>query len=240
MELINRTLSIASAKTLDDDKRSVRVIASTPAIDSYGEIVQQDFRLERYERNPVVLYGHNRSGILGLGGDPEDTLPIGYASDFGVEGGKLLATLNFVDEKANPMGPKVFAGFQQGSIRAVSIGFFPHDVREEVRDGKEVYILSQNELFEISVVPMGANPEAVRLGADEAREQVRKRLAKMSHAGQRKLAQGGSAICRNAGFVPLTLKKEPPYEPPMVSAIAKSRIAANYVRETFGGGNDAA
>jgi hypothetical protein len=100
-------------------------------------------------------------------------------------------------------------------------------------------VLSQNELFEISVVPMGANPDAVRLSVDEARDQVRKRLAKMSHRGQWKLSQRGSVIVKNAGVSLAEVPKDRPYEPPMVSAINKSKIVANYVRRTFGG-NDAA
>src|SRR5689334_6762020 len=82
---------------VDDKKRSVRVIASTAAIDSYDEIVEQSWQLERYRSNPVVLYGHNRVGFLGLGGAPEKTLPVGYASDVAVVNGQLEATLNFVD-----------------------------------------------------------------------------------------------------------------------------------------------
>jgi phage head maturation protease len=241
MELINRTLSVSSSDSIDEEKRSVRVIASSTAIDSYGEIVEQSFRLERYQRNPVVLYGHNKSGILGMGGDPEDTLPIGYATELGISGGKLLATLNFVDEKANPLAPMVFEGFRQGSIRAVSIGFFPHEVREETRNGEDVYVLSQNELFEISVVPMGANPDAVRLSVGEAHDQVRKRLAKMSHPGQRKLAQGGSLICaRFQKENPHAVRPQAPPARKGALAAKRSVIIDNAMRRIFGGGNDAA
>lgn len=241
MELINRTLSISSSDSIDEEKRSVRVVASSTAIDSYGEIVEQSFRLERYQRNPVVLYGHNKSGILGLGGAPEDTLPIGYASELGVSGGKLLATLNFVDEKANPLAPLVFEGFKQGSIRAVSIGFYPHEVREETRNGEDVFVLSQNELFEISVVPMGANPDAVRLSVDESRHQVRKRLAKMSNPRQLKLAQGGSVIVGNFQNVnPLAARAPTREERKAAPAANQSKIVDNAMRQIFGGGNSAA
>jgi hypothetical protein len=157
--------------TLNEKKRSVRVIASTSAIDSYDERVEQSFRLERYESNPVVLYGHNRVGFLGLGGDPKDTLPIGFATDIEVTD-HLEVTLNFVDEKANPMAELVWQGFVQTSIRAVSIGFFPHTVREEKHDDRDIYVLADNELYEISAVPIPANPEAVALSAERNAERA--------------------------------------------------------------------
>jgi HK97 family phage prohead protease len=161
-----------TVKAVDEKARSVRVVASSEAIDSYGEIVKQNFRLERYERNPVVLYGHNQVGVFGMGGDPEWTLPVGYATDTGLVKGELESTLNFVTEKANPFAELVWQSVQQGSLRAVSIGFYPHTVREEIHDDEEVYVLDDNELFEISVVPMGANPDAVALNAQRTHERA--------------------------------------------------------------------
>lgn len=162
--------------SLDEKNRSVRVIASSEAIDSYDEIVAQKWDLGRYEKNSPVLYGHNKSGFLGMGGSPEDTLPIGFADDVKMVDGKLEATLKFVDEKANPMAERVWQGFLQGSLRAVSVGFYPREVREEKRGKKDIVILDDNELFEISVVPMGANPEAVALSVGDARTKERSAL----------------------------------------------------------------
>lgn len=172
-EPVRRAFGITiKSGSLDEKRRSVRVIASTAAIDSYDEIVEQSWQLERYKQNPVVLYGHNRVGFLGLGGDPEKTLPVGYASDVSVVNGQLEATLNFVDEAANPMAVKVWEQFKQGGMRAVSVGFYPNTVREEKRDDKDIYVLADNELFEISAVPIPANPEAVALSAERTSERA--------------------------------------------------------------------
>jgi HK97 family phage prohead protease len=140
---------------LADEKRSVDVIASTAAIDSYGEIVAQSWDLKRYLSNPIVLYGHNSWDM-----------PIGFASNVRVEDGKLLATLNLVDEKASPMAERVWQGIKQGSLRAVSVGFRTRSKPTSVEvEGKQVLVLSDNELIEISVVPIPANPEALALEA---------------------------------------------------------------------------
>lgn len=132
------------------DTRSIDVIASTEAVDSYGEIVEQSWDLARYKANPVVLFAHNSR-----------ELPIGSARDVKVEDGALVATLDFVSAEANPKAEQVWQLIQQGALRAVSVGFRPRTVRSEKRDGKEVYVLADNELHEISVVPIPANPEAL-------------------------------------------------------------------------------
>jgi HK97 family phage prohead protease len=128
----------------------IDVIASTDAIDSYGEIVEQTWDLSRFNANPVVLWAHQSR-----------ELTLGYASNIGVVDGKLQMRLNFCTAEANPKGPQVYAGFKQKSQRAVSVGFYPLDIRMEMRDGKEVYILSNNLLLEVSPTPIGANPEAL-------------------------------------------------------------------------------
>jgi len=146
-ELITCALAIRKVKA---EERSIEVTASTAIVDSYGDIVEQTWDLERYNANPVVLYGHD-----------SDELPIGHASGIGVQDGKLQATLNFVNAEANPLAEKVWNSIQQKSLRAVSVGFLPKDTRWETRDGKEVYVMANNELHEISVVPVPANREAL-------------------------------------------------------------------------------
>lgn len=142
-------------RALASEQRSVDVVASTAAIDGYGEIVSQDWDLKRYLSNPVVLYGHNSYDM-----------PIGFASNVRVEEGKLLATLNFVDEKATPMAERVWQGIKQGSLRAVSVGFRTKNPPAVVDvEGKQTLVLTGNELIEISVVPIPANPEAIALEA---------------------------------------------------------------------------
>lgn len=170
-DIIRRSLPI-ELKSFNEEKRSIDVIASTDAIDAYGEIVEQDWDLSRFKRDPVVLFNHNQCGFLGPI-HSKDLLPIGYAQSCKVLKNELAATLVFVDAKANEMAELVYQGFLQKSLHAVSVGFRSKDVIEEQKDGKSIYKLRGNELFEISVVPMGANPEAV---AQRGLEQL-KRLA---------------------------------------------------------------
>jgi HK97 family phage prohead protease len=154
--LVRRSFGV-TVRALNTEERSVQVVVSTDSLDAHGDVVDQDWNLKRYKRNPVVLWSHNNSFFSG----PEADLPIGYAKDVAVRDGQLEATLIFVDEKANPMAEKVWQGFRQKSLHAVSAGFRPHTVSREVDDDFEFYRLSDNELYEISVCPIPANPDAV-------------------------------------------------------------------------------
>lgn len=136
----------------DERDRFVDVVASTDTIDSYGEIVVQDWKLDRYLKNPIVLYGHDTW-----------SMPIGRASNVRVEEGKLKARLHFASEKANAKAEQVYLLMKENVIRAVSVGFKPGMRAVQTIDGKDTLTLLGNELLEISVVPIPANPDAVAL-----------------------------------------------------------------------------
>lgn len=165
-ELFRRSYGM-TVRAQKDETRSVDVVASSTALDGYGEIVAQDWDLRRYEANPVVLYGHNSWDM-----------PIGHATNVRVDGDKLLATLNFVDARANPKAEQVWQGILQGSLRAVSVGFRSKKGAMQNIDGKDVFVLAGNELMEISVVPIPANPEAVAQEARAFNDQLRALVAR--------------------------------------------------------------
>ena len=140
-----------SLKSIDVEKRRVDFIASTDAVDTYDEIVDQgSWELDKFLANPVILFAHNSRA-----------LPIGKAVDVGVKNGRLECTIEFATEDANPEAEKVWKLIQGGFLRAVSVGFIPRDYKWEKRDGKDVFVLYGNSLREISVTPVPANHEAL-------------------------------------------------------------------------------
>lgn len=158
----------ARVRAGSEEERVCDVIASTAAEDSYGEIVEQSWRLERYLANPVVLFAHE-----------SDELPIGTAENVRVEDGALRARLRFASAEASPRAEWVWRSLREGTLRGVSVGFVPHGVRFEKRGDRDVMVLSDNELLEISVTPIPANPEALaqlRARAFGGRTQTEKRM----------------------------------------------------------------
>lgn len=141
--------------------RSFDVVASTDALDRGNRVVVQDWDLATYVKNPVVYWNHAMgAGYFGDSPDTDLTIPIGFATNVRVEENQLRATLNFVDAAANPLAEKVYQGMRQGSIRAVSVGWYPHEI--EFDDELGVLVCRKNELLEISPCAIPANPEAGR------------------------------------------------------------------------------
>lgn len=187
-----------SIRSINESERSVEVVASTDTIDAHGDVVEQKFDLKRYRKNPVVLWNHNRFevGWIGGAGRPKDFMPIGRAEDGNgrkgarIEDGQLVAKLFFFkdpdpDQDKESLARDIFLRFQQGIINAVSIGFRPGKVTEELDDhGKAFYRLSQNELFEISVVPIPSNPDAVAKSISLEHEHLRRLAVKGAQDGE--------------------------------------------------------
>lgn len=166
-------------RSVDEEQRTVDYIASTESVDSYGEIVEQDWILDRFAKNPVILFGHNRhanGGMLGMPTEPASSLPIGRAAAWGVEqttaGPALCIRVQFATADLNPFADQVFRNVVAGYLKGGSVGFNPHSVRFETRNDIEVGVLSRNELFEFSICPMGANPDAVALAVGDKKEHL--------------------------------------------------------------------
>jgi HK97 family phage prohead protease len=144
------TLGI-TLRSIDEAARTVDFIASTDAVDTYDEIVDQGtWELDIYRANPVVLFAHKSR-----------ELPIGKSVDVAVRNGRLECRIQFATEDMNPEAERVWKLIKGQFLRAVSVGFIPRDVRWEKRDGKDVFVLYNNSLREISVTPVPANHEAL-------------------------------------------------------------------------------
>ena len=137
-------------REVQEATRTVPVVMSTGSIDSHGEIVEQIWRLERFLSNPVFLWAHNSR-----------EMPLGTVEDVKKEGDNLVGVVRFAGADVNPMAEQVFQAYRQKVMRGVSVGFLPHEIRMERRDDKDVVVLSDNELFELSAAPLPANAEAL-------------------------------------------------------------------------------
>jgi HK97 family phage prohead protease len=155
--ILHRSLTVRLAAGETAPANEIPVIASSEAMDDYGEVIEQaSWRLDRFLRAPVALWQHESW---------ED--PIGYFKDVRVEQGALRATLVPYTGAADPegRGAAVLARYAQGGPISVSVGFCPGTVDTEERPEGRVRVLRECELYEISVVSIGSNPEAVALRA---------------------------------------------------------------------------
>ena len=130
----------------------VTFVLSTDDVDRHGDVVAADgWRLEAYLRNPVLLWAHDYRHPA-----------IGRAVSVWSEPHRLLAKMEFAPGAFAQEVAALYAyGFQWG----VSVGFRP--IRwEERRDARTGAFLGlrylEQELLEVSAVPVPANREALR------------------------------------------------------------------------------
>ena len=132
-----------------------RMIASTPDVDrDKDRVMPNGAKLDNFLKNPVLMYGHNYRDPWAL---------IGKAADLQVDAGGI----NFqpeLREPANDSDPMtvIRALWDQKLLRAASIGFNPTKWMENEVGGRDFV---EWELLEISIVPIPANQNALRLAA---------------------------------------------------------------------------
>ena len=157
---IRHFLAITRAHEDEDGKPTglTTVVASTPVEDRYMDVVSGPWQLDDYKANPVVPWAHDYS-----------VPPVGKATNLRMDdGGALLADIQWDDSEANPLGRTVAHQFADGFLSAVSVGFrygkitrrseLPKDHRYY---GERGLWFSENDLLEISPVPIPANPKAL-------------------------------------------------------------------------------
>lgn len=143
-----------------DERRALRFCISTGAVDREQDCVAVGgWDLRQYQRNPVVLWGHDAS-----------RLPIGRAFDVAVEGDALMASVEFIPDttpEAGAFADAVYRLAKQGFLGATSVGFRPlkwEYTTDKDRGADEWFPgidFTEQELVEFSIVTVPANPEAL-------------------------------------------------------------------------------
>ena len=136
-------------------EREAVFIASTNAPDRHGDIVEQNWDLKDFRKNPVLLFQHDSAA-----------LPIGKVSKIWTDGGKTFAKAEGVPQGIDDLADKVWKFIKSGFLSAVSVGFKPIAQPEPRRDkdGNWLgFIFPKNALLELSVVSVPANAEALAI-----------------------------------------------------------------------------
>lgn len=130
-----------------------RVRISNDSLNSYGfRVLTSGLDVAQYNRNPVLLYMHERGNV------------VGYVKDLKVENNEVTGELMF--DCASELSQRCKKQFEFGSLRMVSAGL---EILETSED-KEVLVAGQtrptitkSKLFEVSVADVGANDDALVL-----------------------------------------------------------------------------
>lgn len=117
------------------------------SVNSHGFMIDlSGLDMERFKKNPVMLYGHDRTNV------------IGRWENVRVEDNQLKADAVF-DEK-DPFGKEVARKVNDGFIKACSVGIY---IRKMKEDEQENFVAKESELIEASIVPIPSDPDAITL-----------------------------------------------------------------------------
>lgn len=129
----------------------IRFTASTENVARDGLIIEAaGWDLANYERNPVVLWAHDL-----MGARP----PIGRAVKVFVQKKQLIADVQF--DQGDEFARMVEQKYRDGYLNAVSVGW---DTKEFAppKGANSVPRVTKSELLEISAVPVGSDPGALK------------------------------------------------------------------------------
>jgi HK97 family phage prohead protease len=123
------------------------MLISTPGLDRDNDrVMPEGVDLTNFRRSAPLLWAHNYREI-----------PIGTVTSVDVRSDGLRAYWRWLE--GDEFADRVKNAWDQGVVRAASIGFRPrHSVPNE-EGGMDIKTW---ELLEVSLCPVGANPEAVR------------------------------------------------------------------------------
>ena len=135
---------------------SKRVRISNDSLNSYGSrVLTSGMNVEQYCRNPVLLYMHQRGNV------------IGYVKDLKVENGEVTGEPVF--DEATELSRRCKKQFEFGSLRMVSAGIDILELSDEpgqLVQGQTCPTITKSRLYEVSMVDVGANDDAIVLMKD--------------------------------------------------------------------------
>ena len=141
-----------------------RVRISNERLNSYGtRVLTSGINVEQYNRNPVLLYMHQRGQV------------IGYVKDLKVEGDEITGELMF--DEATELSRRCKKQWEFGSLKMVSAGIDILELSEDPKllvAGQTSPTISKSKLFEVSLVDIGANDDAIVLQKDGKRIELGK------------------------------------------------------------------
>lgn len=137
-------------KSVDTVNHVVEGVFSAEVEDRQGEtVVQRGWKLDNYMKNPVVLWAHKH-----------DELPIAKMLEIGVNAGtnQLEGKMQFAVNESD-FAEEIYNLVVGGYVSAFSAGFI-NNKYEIDQENDRVYLV-ENELLEVSVVPVPANQLAL-------------------------------------------------------------------------------
>lgn len=149
--------------------KAKRVRISNDCLNSYGtRVLTAGMNVEQYNRNPVLLYMHERGQVIGM------------VKDLRVENEEVSGELVF--DEATELSRRCKKQWEFGSLKMVSVGIDiveTSDEKQYMVEGQTAPTITKSKLFEVSLVDIGANDDAIVLQKDGVRVELGKNAAEV-------------------------------------------------------------
>lgn len=133
-----------------------RVRITNDSLNSYGtRVLTAGMNVEQYQRNPVLLYMHQRGNV------------IGYMKDVKVEDGEVTGEPVF--DCASELSKRCKKQWEFGSLKMVSAGLDILELSDDpalLVEGQTSPTITKSKLGEVSLVDIGSNDDAIQLHKD--------------------------------------------------------------------------
>lgn len=138
------------------------LIISTSRVNGYGgRVLTGGIDIIQYEKNPVLLYMHQR----GFRFTEKDTpTPIGRMENIRLDGDRLIGTPVF--DTDDEFAAKIANKWEKDFLRMASAGFEPIEFSTDVAyvlPGQTRATVTKCKLIEVSIVDIGSNDDALKL-----------------------------------------------------------------------------
>jgi len=147
MQYSTRTAPPPSGDTME-------FVLSDNSVDRMGDVIEQNWVLTAFKKNPIALFNHDRDQVIG-----------GWEGVH-VDGDRLLGKLKLAAEGTSELVDTVRKLIAQKILRATSVGFMPLKKEKLADDASEYwgpFRFLKSELLEVSLVSVPANSNAVAL-----------------------------------------------------------------------------
>jgi len=205
MKKTDRAYAVLTVKAVNEDKRVIRGVATTPAVDRVGDIIEP---LGVKFKNPLpFLWQHNHDQPIG-------TVKFDNPTEDGIN---FEAELPVVEEEGTLKAriDEAWQSIKLGLVKAVSIGFRP--IEYSFIDGGGIRF-SETEVFELSAVTIPANADAVitAKSMDAAQAAIIKKFDEAETASETKPSEEGSPEEQRKQTRVVKLHDEPATSKPFV------------------------
>ena len=189
------------AKAPGTDDRILRFIGSDETVDRDSDtIIASGWDLDEYRKNPVILLNHKR-----------DCLPVAKAERVSFDPARkaLVFDVRFptpqelTTEGQEPsdhaqMVDTLYNLYKSGYMTSTSVGFEPVEYTRKT-DGSGGLLITKAKLFELSLVTIPANPNAVRIArskgySPEIARLLEEKMKTIEKAGARLSAESTKAL----------------------------------------------